>query len=91
MKIHNCYQELEKTQRTLEETMMQLQKLNNSISTDLSELYNRGWKDENYTNLKSVLTERSNELNQVIQHVGASIDELKKRISIIKNYYSISL
>ena len=91
MKIDNCYRELEKTQRTFEETLAQLQKLNNSISTDLSELYNRGWKDENYTNLKAVLTDRSNELNQVIQHVGSSIDELKKRIAIIKNYYSISL
>lgn len=91
MKIHNCYRELEKTQRTFEETLAQLQRLNSSITTDLSELYNRGWKDENYTNLKAVLTDRSNELNQVIQHVGSSIDELKKRIAIIKNYYSISL
>ncbi len=91
MKIHNCFRELERTQRTFEETQIQLQRLNDSISKDLSELYNRGWKDENYTNLKTVLTERSYELNQVIEYLGASIVDLKRRITIIKNYYSINL
>ena len=91
MKIHNCFRELERTQQTFEETQIQLQRLNNSISKDLSELYNRGWKDENYTNLKTVLTERLNELNQVIEYLGTSIVDLKRRITIIKNYYSINL
>ena len=91
MKIHNCHRELEKTKRTFEELLAELQKLNNSLLTDLSELYDRGWKDENYQNLKAVLTERSGELTALIQNLSGIIEEINQRIAIIKNYYSIAL
>jgi hypothetical protein len=91
MKIYNCHRELEKSKRTFEELLAELQKLNNSILTDLSELYNRGWKDEHYTNLKAVLTERSGELNALIQHLSGIIEEINQRLAIIKNYYSVAL
>jgi hypothetical protein len=89
MKIYNCYRELEKTQRIFEESLIHLQKLNNSLMNDLSDLHNRGWSDENYSNLRTVLTNRSSELKEIIKHTDSAIIELKKRSLIIKNYYSI--
>jgi hypothetical protein len=89
MKIYNCYRELEKTQRIFEESLIHLQKLNNSLMNDLSDLHNRGWGDENYSNLRTVLTNRSSELKEIIKHTDSAINELKKRSLIIKNYYSI--
>ena len=49
--------------------------------TDLSDLHNRGWSDENYSNLRTVLTNRSSELNEIIKHTDSAINELKKLTS----------
>lgn len=43
---------LDDNQKLIEESLKQLQNANTSITNDLNELMNRGWKDKNYENLK---------------------------------------
>ena len=59
-KIHNCMRALDDSQKLIEESLKQLQNANTSITNDLNELLNRGWKDKNYENLKNVLLKCEN-------------------------------
>ena len=88
-KIHNCMRALEDSQKLIEESLKQLQNANTSITNDLNELMNRGWKDKNYENLKNVFFERTQDINNLMKSMESSANELKTRSQLIKKYYAV--
>jgi hypothetical protein len=90
MQIKNDYKALEKAIKDFEEQLANLKKSSASLQKDLEKLYNKGWQDTNYSNLKNVISQQQAHLQQTMQGIAQLSLELQNRTKILKSYYAIN-
>ena len=91
MNIHNDYRILETELRKMQQQLETLQSIRKGLSSDIDKLYQSGFRDSKFVELKGALTRDSAEIQKAEGYFQRCVDELNTRAGLIKEYYAVNL
>ena len=91
MKIHNDYRSLDKEMKVIQKELEELTNIRKQLAEQINLLYNNGFKDSKFTELKTAVEKSGNTITDFNKSMQLAVIELKKRSDFIKQYYAVKL
>jgi hypothetical protein len=85
MQIRTSAAALKKMSQTTEEVILQLEKNNKEVETEITSLGNQ-WKDANFSSVKQVIQEKQSNLNDLLKDLKKFREWLERQHKIVKEY-----
>jgi peptidoglycan hydrolase CwlO-like protein len=85
MQIRTSAAALKKMSQTTEEVILQLEKNNKEVETEIASLGNQ-WKDANFSSVKQVIQEKQSNLNDLLKDLKKFREWLERQHKIVKEY-----
>jgi len=91
MKIYNDHKAIEQMIVVFNREIEQLKSLRDQLATQVDTLYQSGFKDRKFLELKNVMDGSGQTILQFNSAINSLVEELSKRRTLIMEYYSIAL
>ena len=91
MKIHNDYRSLDQEMKVIQKELEELTNIRKQLAEQINLLYNNGFKDSKFTELKTAVEKSGNTITDFNKSMQLAVIELKKRSDFIKQYYAVKL
>jgi hypothetical protein len=91
MNIHNDYKLLESETHKMLNQLQNLQSIRKGLASEIDKLYQSGFRDNKFEELKRAVEKNSSELQKAEIYFQRCADELTARASLIKEYYAVGL
>jgi hypothetical protein len=91
VKIHNDYNCLDKEIKVIQKEIEELSNIKKQLTEQINLLYNNGFKDSKFTELKTVIEKSGNTITEFNKSMQLAVVELQKRSDCIKQYYAVKL
>jgi seryl-tRNA synthetase len=91
MNIHNDYRALEMASNEMQSRIQDLKALRKAVNADIDKLYQSGFKDKKFIELKNAIGNNVADIERAESYFERSLQELKSRVSLIKEYYAVQL
>ncbi len=91
MKIHNDYRCLDQEMKVIQKELEELTNIRKQLTEQINLLYNNGFKDSKFTELKTAVEKSGNTLTEFNKSMQLTLFELQKRSQLIKQYYAVKL
>jgi seryl-tRNA synthetase len=91
MKIHNDFRSLDKEIQFLQQELNQISVLRDKFSKEIDLLYNNGFKDKKFIELKTAVEKSGKQLMDLKKSLEQCVVEMQKRSEVIKQYYAVKI
>ncbi len=75
----------------MQQQLETLQSVRKGLSSDIDKLYQSGFRDSKFEELKGALTRDTAEIQKAESYIQRCVDELNARAGLIKEYYAVNL
>jgi hypothetical protein len=88
--IENDYRALDLASNKLKACIEVLIKIQAALKKDTDVLYEAGFQDVKFQELKTVLDDGDKNMSMIVKEVTVCISQLEERSQLIKSYYSVT-
>ncbi len=91
LKIHNDFRALEQFTNEILIQVRSIDSLKNDLKSQIDDLYNAGFRDAKFTELKNVINNFNNDLKDFEKNISESLSHLNERSQMLHQYYNVRI